>query len=113
LKNSLCQLIEEVVAETHVSATKARPGERCVKKLRHTLRSKRASHSSPATTAQAQMQVNGLTSAKCLELPATRHAAKVAEVMDIVTDTEARGLEVPHNDRVLAIYQLLAARAGP
>jgi hypothetical protein len=46
-----------------------------------------------------------------LKLPATSDAAAV-DVIAVVEDIEARRLEAPDNDRILAIFQLLAARVG-
>jgi hypothetical protein len=41
---------------------------------------------------------------KCLELPATSRA--VVEVIAVVIDTEARGLEAPNNGRIATIHHL-------
>ena len=48
---------------------------------------------------------------KCLKLPATSRA--VVEVIAVVVDTEARGLEAPNNGRIATIHYFLAARVGP
>jgi hypothetical protein len=47
-----------------------------------------------------------------LKLPATSNAVAVVVDIAVEVDIEARRLEAPDNDRILAIFQLLAARVG-